>query len=252
MTNHLVQTLKRPAPVLALLTVAILPAFAHAQGAPDNRQREEQRHDRRDRHDDRRDDRRDARRDERGYVLDNRYNHNRYYPPRGYAVAALPRGYVTVNYRGGPYYYHQGIWYRPGGGRFVVVRPAIGLYVPFLPQFYTTVWFGGIPYYYADDAYYTWRADRRQYEVTEPPANVSAGSAPAGASSDLFIYPKNGQSEEQQGKDRYECHSWASGQSGFDPTQPLGGVPESQAQSKRDDYQRAMTACLEARGYSVK
>src|SRR6185312_8247556 len=77
-------------------------------------------------------DRDDGPRDNRGYVLDSRYNHNHYYPPRGYAVGALPRGYVTVNYRGGPYFYHQGVFYRPGGGRFLVVRPAIGLYVPFL------------------------------------------------------------------------------------------------------------------------
>lgn len=204
------------------------------------------------------DDRRDGPHDNRGYVLDNRYNHGHYYPPRGYAVAALPRGYVTVNYRGGPYYYHQGVWYRPGGGRFLVVRPAIGLYVPFLPPFYTTVWFGGAPYYYADDVYYSWRPDRRGYVVVDPPGGGQGGStqAPAGASSaqsnDLFIYPKNGQNEEQQGRDKYECHSWAAGQSGFDPTQPMGGVDENQASAKRADYQRAMQACLEARGYSVK
>jgi hypothetical protein len=29
-------------------------------------------------------------------------------------------------------------------------------------------------------------------------------------------------------------------------------VDESQASAKRADYQRAQTACLEARGYSVK
>ena len=26
---------------------------------------------------------------------------------------------------------------------------------------------------------------------------------------DLFIYPAEGQSEEQQSRDRFECHSWA-------------------------------------------
>jgi uncharacterized protein DUF6515 len=200
-------------------------------------------------------DRDDGPRDSRGYVLDNRYNHNHYYPPRGYAVGVLPRGYVTVNYRGGPYYYHQGVFYRPGGGHFVVVRPAIGLFVPVLPVFYTTLWFGGIPYYYADDVYYRWYAGRG-YQVVHPPGGPDANQPPpaaaAAAQNDLFIYPKNGQSEEQQGRDRYECHSWASGQSGFDPTQPSGGVPEAQASAKRADYQRAMQACLEARGYSVK
>ena len=238
--------LRRALPLAALLAAALLPLAASAgQGLAAQR--------RDDGHHDRRDDRRDDHRDSRGYVLDNRYNHNHYYPPRGYAVGALPRGYVTVNYRGGPYYYHQGVFYRPGGGRFVVVRPAIGLFVPILPPFYTTLWFGGVPYYYADDVYYRWRTDRRGYEVTDPPAGANSGAEPSPApQSDLFIYPKNGQNEDQQARDRYECHSWASGQSGFDPTQPLGGVTENQSSAKRDDYQRAMTACLEARGYSVK
>lgn len=187
-----------------------------------------------------------------GYVLDGRYGHNHYYPPRGYAVGALPRGYVTVSYRGGPYYYHGGVWYRPSYGRYVVVRPAVGLYVPFLPAFYTTVWFGGVPYYYADDVYYAYRPSRG-YEVVDPPNGAQAStSTPGKPAGDLFIYPKNGQSEEQQSKDKYECHSWAASQSGFDPTQPLGGVAENQAASKREDYQRAQQACLEARGYSVK
>jgi hypothetical protein len=33
------------------------------------------------------------------------------------------------------------------------------------------------------------------------------------------IYPAKGQSAKQQDQDRYECHTWARGQSGFDPTQ---------------------------------
>ncbi|MDX1814948.1 MAG: glycine zipper domain-containing protein [Thermodesulfobacteriota bacterium] len=34
---------------------------------------------------------------------------------------------------------------------------------------------------------------------------------------DLIIYPNKGQSAKQQEKDKYECYSWAKGQSGFDP-----------------------------------
>ncbi|MDX1400817.1 MAG: glycine zipper domain-containing protein [Kiloniellales bacterium] len=41
----------------------------------------------------------------------------------------------------------------------------------------------------------------------------------------LIIYPAKGQSEEQQSKDRFECHSWAVDQSGFDPSNP----PQAQA-----------------------
>jgi hypothetical protein len=51
---------------------------------------------------------------------------------------------------------------------------------------------------------------------------------------DLFIYPSKGQSQEQQDRDRYECHSWASQQTGFDPTRsaPPPGVapPPKEAQ----------------------
>jgi hypothetical protein len=52
---------------------------------------------------------------------------------------------------------------------------------------------------------------------------------------------------EQQSADRYECHSWSKSQTGFDPTRPEGGVPPEQNSAKREEYRRAMTACLEAR-----
>ncbi len=45
-------------------------------------------------------------------------------------------------------------------------------------------------------------------------------AGPALAQGDLFIYPKKGQSEEKQSKDRYECHSWSVKQTGFDPSAP--------------------------------
>ncbi len=40
---------------------------------------------------------------------------------------------------------------------------------------------------------------------------------PGQALADLFIYPKQGQSQKQQDRDKFECHSWAVSQSGFDP-----------------------------------
>lgn len=138
----------------------------------------------------------------------------------------------------------------------------------------------------------------------------------------MFIYPTKGQSQEKQDKDRYECHSWAVKQTGFDPSNPhtvtsnapqpqpyqpsqphvlkgagrgaalgavggaitgnagkgaaagaaMGGLvggfkrrdekirqahqqqasAQSAQQSQRNAYQRAMAACLEGRGYTVK
>jgi hypothetical protein len=139
---------------------------------------------------------------------------------------------------------------------------------------------------------------------------------------DIIVYPAKGQSQEKQDKDRYECHTWAVSQTGFDPSRPqttasnpaasqqykptqphvlkgagrgaalgavggaitgdagkgaaagaaMGGLAggfrrrderrqqasQQQAdvhnsqQSQRVAYQRAMAACLEGRGYTVK
>jgi hypothetical protein len=65
-----------------------------------------------------------------------------------------------------------------------------------------------------------------------------------------MIYPKNGQSKEQQAADQFECHNWAKGQTGFDPTQPGGGAGPN-ADAARGNYDRAMSACLQGRGYQV-
>jgi hypothetical protein len=128
---------------------------------------------------------------------------------------------------------------------------------------YATYWWGGVPYYYVNNSYYIWDGGAGQYEAVEPPEGLTttpptgtttaaeAANSPAGTWTDLFAYPKGGQSMEQQTKDRDECHKWAVSQSGFDPTQPPSTDPKTAA-SKREGYLRAEAACLEARNYSVK
>jgi Family of unknown function (DUF6515) len=187
--------------------------------------------------------------------MDGRFGHNHYYPERGYVFHDIPRERFVV--RGG-YYYSGGIWYARRAPGFVVVGAPVGVFVPVLPAFYTTVWFGGVPYYYANDTYYQWVPAENGYEVVAPPGSEDAAQTqpaqlpPSTTGEDLFIYPKNGQSEEQQSNDKYECHKWAHDQSGFDPTQTGGGVPPEQNASARAAYNRAMGACLEGRGYTVK
>jgi hypothetical protein len=127
------------------------------------------------------------------------------------------------------------------------------VFVPILPPYFTTVWFQGVPYYYANDTYYRWDDVENEYEVVAPPDGIdTAGTPEPPASDQLFIYPKSGQSPQQQDTDRFECHRWAVSNSGFDPTLTGGGVPLEQAVEKRNAYLRANVACLEGRGYSVK
>ncbi|MGH8260536.1 MAG: DUF6515 family protein [Steroidobacteraceae bacterium] len=185
---------------------------------------------------------------------DDRFHHDHVYVNRGVVVQALPRDRYEVVHGRSHYFFAGGMWYAPRGPSFVVVAPPIGVFVPVPPPFYTTIWFGGVPYYYADDAYYLYRGPNVGYEVVDAPPDASAATAqaPGPSGEQLFIYPNNGQSPDQQARDRYECHSWASNQTGFDPTAANGGVPSDQTAGKRADYDRAMSACLEGRGYTVK
>ncbi len=87
-----------------------------------------------------------------------------------------------------------------------------------------------------------------------PPVYVQpAPSLPPVSAERIFVYPRQGQSEELQAKDRYECHIWAVNQTGCDPTQPSAGeVPEDKRNQMCADYLRAQGACLDGRGYTMR
>ncbi len=192
----------------------------------------------------------DHKKPSKDYHYDKRYSHDRYYPRSGISITVLPSSHHKIHYHDSYFYFSAGIWYRPAGGTYVVVRPPIGIVVPVLPPFYTTVWFYGVPYYYANDVYYVWRPDVNGYVVTAPPAETSQDPVPL--ADQLFIYPKQGQSEQKQADDRYACHRWGVEQTGYDPTRPPQDMNVEELNRKREDYQRAMRACLEGRGYSVR
>ncbi len=165
-----------------------------------------------------------------------------------------------------------GWWWGPGWW-------GLGLFLPIIPWYYATVWWDGVPYYYGDDAYYVWNGDAGQYEQVTPPADFSPSGPPPGAAgangapaapptdSELFAYPKAGQSVEQQARDRAECRKWASDQTasgaaaggggpppaaGAAPSAPGGGnSAASDAMARHQAYLRAEAVCLEGRNYSV-
>jgi hypothetical protein len=187
-------------------------------------------------------------------------------------------GYVAhpgTGYYGGGSAYYQGGHYWGGGychggyWPYCYYRPGWTWYYPVLPIGYATYWWGGVPYYYWNNLYYTWNPGYNGYVVTDPPPTAGSdeagadmgddasgvtaapAAAPAqgfagGAGADLYVYPRNGQSEAQTSTDRYECHSWAVNQTGFDPTRG------AQTGGNAGAYQRAMVACLDARGYSAR
>lgn len=148
------------------------------------------------------------------------------------------RGYSTGAYWGGGYW-RGGYWPRAYYGF------GFSWFLPILPLAYATYWYGGIPYYYTNDVYYTWNPDYSGYTVTDPPPVAAQGSAeggtpgglPSGGASQVFMYPRNGQSEDQQATDRRECEQWAGEQAGT-------------GAANQEEGRRAMLACVEGRGYS--
>ena len=62
--------------------------------------------------------------------VDGRYHFNHSYIARGQFVRVLPGGWRVAWFNHAPFYFAHGVWYRPYGGRYVVIAPPIGVFVP--------------------------------------------------------------------------------------------------------------------------
>src|ERR1700738_5734631 len=58
--------------------------------------------------------------------------------------------------------------------------------------------------------------------VVSLPVLLLTGSSRA---QEIYAYPAKAQSQAQQDRDRYECHSWAVKQTGFDPSRAQASAP---------------------------
>jgi hypothetical protein len=77
---------------------------------------------------------------------------------------------------------------------------------------------------------------------TAPPVQSQTPSQTMANQSQVYVYPRQGQSPQQQAADEAECNRWASTQMGT-------GFSAEQAAS---NFHRALSACLDAHGYSVR
>jgi hypothetical protein len=172
--------------------------------------------------------------------LDPLYRHNHYYPAVGYVAVGLPSGSIAVQFQGVSFYFASGVWYRPSGVRFVVVVPPVGIVVPVLPAAYVTLRFGTGVYYYANGVYYA-PAVRGGYVVVAPPPGVE-GAQPQAQAAPLppapRYEPRFGQSAAQTEADLRECNRWA--------------TTQREAVEDADVFRRAVAACMDGRGYTVR
>ena len=168
------------------------------------------------------------------------------FPQRGHQIKALPAGHRRVAVRGSAFYYYGGVFYRPQGSAYIVVSAPIGARVGSLPAGFVSFSIGTRRYYNLNATYYLYEPKTQEYVVVAEPEGAAGAQAAAEPSGPMFVYPNEGQSEEQTRRDRYECYVWASEKSGFDPGQP------DQSSEFQHDYERAQSACLAGRGYTVR
>jgi hypothetical protein len=165
-----------------------------------------------------------------------------------------------ATYGGGRYHYDSG--YRHEHDRIVVAAPSLRVVVPFFPAYASTVWVGDDAYYYT----HNYAPGPQSYSVMEGPPAVTelapqgemrpllneqggvvelgpAGDATSlvaqGPAPQFFAYPRMGQNAQTQVRDRTECNDWALAQPG------VTGLSDG-------NYLRAMSACLDGRGYTVR
>ncbi len=174
---------------------------------------------------------------------------------------------------------HGGRHGHGGGGHFFIFASPIFFGGLFFPYYYPSVW-GGAGLYYPGATYYVQsppnyvvtEAPERSYVAELPPRGAMTQSRGSGVvelgpvsalqpqspqsgqrpTGQWFVYPSKGQSQEQQAKDRNDCNGWAAGQTGYDPNLPSQGGSSDQQQTMSMDYGRAMSACLEGRGYAIR
>jgi predicted lipid-binding transport protein (Tim44 family) len=63
-------------------------------------------------------------------------------------------------------------------------------------------------------------------------AMLNLGMFMTSAQSEMFIYPKDGQSLEQQELDEFQCYKWAKERTGVDPNQPVQSTASSSTKRK--------------------
>ena len=170
-------------------------------------------------------------------------------------LPVLPFGYATYYWGGNPYYYYDGGYYSwdPDYNGYVATDPppvADGSGSDQPPP--------------SDEGSQSQQSyDMQPQTYAPPPANPNSMATPppaqpvaapanpgprnfSGGVSDIVAYPRNGQSEQQTSTDKFECHKWSVSQTGFDPTRSIN------LEGTAADYRRAMGACMDARGYTVR
>ncbi len=170
----------------------------------------------------------------------------------GHGVVRPPssgHGYRHAGYRGSRHVGNHG-WSYPWRSSLWLVAPPIGLTIPFLPYDYRSFWIGERPYFDADEVHVErveggFRSAEPDRGRAAPTPRYVRPATPA-PTDELVITPRNQQTATQLSFDRIDCERAAITATGFDPA---AAAIEA---VRKADFVKAVSSCLEAKGYSVK
>lgn len=166
----------------------------------------------------------------------------------GHRIHILPNKHKSMTVRGIKYFYHAGVFYQRASAGFVVVTSPVGAHINALGRGFISFQVGARRYFHVNATYYIRDKKTKEYIVIDKPKGAPGQLVAANkpTSGKIFIYPRENQKKAKQGQDRYECHLWAVEKSGLDPSH------SEYLTEDKGDYHRAITACLEGRGYTVR
>ena len=106
------------------------------------------------------------------------HHHYKHLPRRGALVTTIHSGALTVNFGGIRYRHYSGVWYKPQGKKWVVIRSPFGVRVKVLPTGHRRCVVRNRTYYYYYGTYYI--KTNNEYEIVQAPTGAEVGSLPDG------------------------------------------------------------------------
>lgn len=101
-------------------------------------------------------------------------------PRWGQSLNSVPKKSVVVIHSGSKYHYHSGVFYKPVGGAYKIVKAPIGIRVKVLPKGKIKFIHKGIKYFYYYGTFYTATSEGKEYIIVEPPLGAKVNALPEG------------------------------------------------------------------------
>ena len=113
----------------------------------------------------------------------NRHNPNYRYakmPQWGYAYKVAPKNAFIYRHSGIRYHYYRGVYYKPAGTKYMVVRAPVGIRLRTLPKESIHFVLGGRRFFYYYGTYYVKSVDDSEYITVNPPLGARVDALPDG------------------------------------------------------------------------